>query len=126
MRQAIELDHHMALTRPLPLEGQLVANYIRKLVPRPAKLPEFISISGHKVTPLGWDQDKNKNIKGTDPLGLLPKAIGPWPTWVKDFRGGVPFSQHEMVEFFRWWDDQEDAQAAVDVVWGQKTEEKVD
>lgn len=110
----------MPVTRPLPDIARIVAVYIRQQVPRPEELPAFIETSGHKVTPLAWPADRDKNIKGRCPFGLLPKALGPWPTSVKDFRGGVPFSQHEMIEFFRWWDEQTDALAAVNAVWGER------
>lgn len=103
----------MGLTAPMPLEAKLVANYIRQRVKRPNGLP----VKYNKVKVLTWLSANN----GMDccPLGLLPKAMIGWPSWVKDFRGGVPFTQHELIRFTMWWDQQTDALAAVNAVWGE-------
>lgn len=91
-----------------------VAAYIRSKVPRPGELP---TPSPKNI--LSWPAKVGRK----DPLGLIPKALTGWPTGVKDFRGGVPFVQHEMIAFYKWWDKQEDALSAVDAVWGSKKED---
>lgn len=99
---------------PIPDSALPVAAYIRSKVPRPGELP----VPTLKGKILSW----SKRDGGQDPLGLIPTAMCGWPTWVKDFRGGVPFAQHEMIAFYKWWDKQEDALSAVEAVWGPKKE----
>ena len=100
----------------MPLGGRLVANYIRKNVGRPDGLP----VKYGKIKVLSFICARE--YKDCCPLGLVPKAMIGFPTWIKDFRGGVPFSQDELIQFTKWWDDQEqtDANAAVDAVWGKE------
>ena len=104
----------MALTEPMPLGARLVANYIRNKVARPDDLP----VKYRKISVLTW-LGANKGMDCC-PLGLLSGAMIGWPSWVKDFRGGVPFTQHELITFIKWWDQQDDALAAVNEVWGKE------
>ncbi len=106
----------MPLTRPMPPGARLVSVYIRNKITRPDELPVF---NHPRKSVLAWDFFDHRAC----PLGLLPKAMTSFPTWVKDFRGGVPFSQDELIQFIKWWDEQEDAQAATDAVWGPETKE---
>lgn len=104
----------MPLTRPMPTGAKLVAAYIRQRVPRPQSFP----VKYGKVQVLSFICARED--KDCCPLGLVPKAMCGFPTWVKDFRGGVPFSQEELIQFTKWWDDQEDAVQAVNAVWGDE------
>lgn len=104
----------MPLTRPIPEGARLVAAYVRQRVPRPWGMP----VRYGKVDVLTWIAIRED--KDCCPLGLVPKAMIGFPTWIKDFRGGVPFSQDELIQFIKWWDDQDDGLAAVNEVWEEK------
>ncbi len=98
----------------MPLGARLVAAYVRRRVPRPDGLP----VKYGKVDVLTWVAIRED--KDCCPLGLLPKAMTGFPSWIEDFRGGVPFSQDELIEFIKWWDDQDHAFEAVNAVWGDE------
>ena len=110
----------MPLTAPVPDIAKIVAVYIRQRVPRPKELPNQFRPGDGSL--LCWGVNKNlpPSRSHACPLGLLPKAMIGWPTSIKDFRGGVPFSQHELISFAIWWDQQVDALAAVNEVWGDE------
>ena len=86
---------------PIPQEAMPVVEEIRRLVPRPEFLPALN------------DANELRFVGSFCPLGLLPNATrrAPWPP------KGTP--QYFFVD---WWDSlrAEDAQAAVDAVWGTR------
>lgn len=93
------------LTRPLPEAALDVVVALRRDVPRPRELPigcplRFDMV--HMGREFGW----------TCPQGLHPRAN-------HDEDYGLLFGADGEV-FGSWWDEQEDAQAAVDAVWGKE------
>ena len=96
---------------PIPQEAMPVVEEIRRLVPRPEILPRIITSA------LRWDGSGEFEGGFCCPMGLLPSA-----------RVSLPFLEGEVdnldfvkIEAFaHWWDSHgaEDAQAAVDAVWG--------
>ncbi len=104
----------MPLTESIPDKAEVVANYIRKEVPTP---PEGLPNSRSGFTSLGW--------WGRCPLGLLPNVSVHRPGGIFEilacpvFCDGVEaFSEDAMHRFYDWWDEQWDAEAAVNAVWG--------
>ena len=92
------------LTRPIPATAMPVVNLIRKDVPRPDELPKFMGYSF-----LHWPGRKCL-------LGLHPESIIGEPENSSQFAGGK-CSDEQVEASWKWWDDQTDAQAAVDAVW---------
>lgn len=92
------------LTRPVPEAALDVVLLLRREVRRPAHLPvgnplrfDRVWISGG----MGW----------SCPMGLHPDSRG------RDEPCGIPFGEAGE-SFSAWWDEQEDAKAATDAVWG--------
>lgn len=92
------------LTRPMSEAAQRVAAIIRRDVSEPHCLPIGC--------PLRFDMVRLKNRDGwACPQGLHPDAS-------HDEVYGLLFGD-DGEAFADWWDEQEDAQAAVDAVWGK-------
>jgi len=96
--------------KPIPEQAMPVVEILRKDVPKPDKLP-----TGHC-----W-------VKGGlsyCPMGLHPNSSNQMPIYYDEFAGGICDSP-AMGWFMVWWDGLgvEDAQEAVDAVWGEEEEE---
>lgn len=104
----------VSLTKPIPKLAFPVVRAIRKDVPRPNMLPISVEYRRHERPRfLRW------NFKccpmGLHPLSTVGAPIDP---------SGFPVKGCEMVhilQFVGWWDQQTDAQAAVDAVWGKQS-----
>lgn len=99
----------------IPLQALPVARTIRELVPRPVILPKLSSVFGPHVRArvLRWGERDSKC-----PMGLLPHALFGVPTECSHFTQPAPFTEEQVHAFADWWDDQTDAAAAVEAVWG--------
>ena len=95
----------MSLTRPLPRKAEPVAETLRRDVPRPDPRAATFTV--------GWKRD------GRDccAMGLHPKANSGFPSvhWHLPITGVTTLA---MLTFGNWWDEQTDAEAAVEAVWG--------
>jgi len=92
------------LTRPLPDKAISIAEMLRREVPRPNYLPIG--------NPLRFDRVLISNDLGWPcPMGLHPAAKG------RDEPCMIPFGKAGEA-FSEWWDEQEDAEAATNAVWG--------
>lgn len=97
----------------------LVAEFIRKHVPRPMTLPRYgngkftigcLVFYGEGVWPEGCE---------VCPLGLIGSAIIARPFDRSHFRGRLPFDQSDMLVFVRWWDKIRNPREAMRMVWGE-------
>lgn len=91
------------LTRPIPPEAMPVVEEIRSGVPR-AGMPNFGGFA--------FRFGKSKAC----PMGLHPEAKSICPVDYREF--GCLCSTEAVIAFGDWWDEQTDAKAAVDAVWG--------
>ncbi len=102
----------------IPQEAMPVVEIIRKQVPKPEELPLLHNrgdIRRRRV--LRWKESIGDHIMLYSPLGLLPTTIYAAPS--NAYESGLPEEMCDAVqEFIEWWDEQTDAQAAVDAVWG--------
>lgn len=98
----------MSLTSPIPESARRVVDAIRKEVQRPEVLP----------MPSEGDGTALRFVGRYCPMGLLPSCSSRAPMNALAF---VPrrFATTEIEDFAFWWDDQNDAEAAVDAVWGR-------
>lgn len=122
----------------LPREARPVAEFIRKNLPRPTELPEFVhgsilrwTVKNRSISDL-CEFDRNEYC----PLGLLPCAIGRnderiinccQPISIDSFtEGDAPGTDHQIEEFYNWWDHlkEEDALNAVNAIWGEPSTKK--
>ena len=99
----------------LPSESYVISDIIRVFVPRPTL--EDIMLDGGNA----WIRFGHKKINSRPccPLGLLPLATVPSPTSCDS--AGLEYSQEidrEIAHFLNWWDNQRDAQHAINEVWG--------
>lgn len=96
----------MSITRPIPGLCSAIVDAIRNEVPRPVDLPVLEGYSG-----LRWLLDYNECC----PMGFLRAAS----CYLPGDRWGLPgFEDGAVEEFGVWWDEQSDAEAAVEAVWG--------
>lgn len=105
----------MSLTRPIPKLAMKVVEEIRAMVPKPKDLPvlcEFLSVGNWHALRFLFDDG---NIRCC-PMGLHPKSKCANPFLSENFADGS-FPSHEIVSYYAWWDNQTDAQAAVDAQW---------
>lgn len=128
----------MPVTRPIPPEAMAVVELLRRDVERPQEMPQPEPVTrpipqemprpeGEKA-PLRWhgagDGDDGDRWAGyCCPMGLHPKAQDPCPSAVEYDEGEwedneLPVCPPEAVFAFGvWWDEQRDAEAAVEAVW---------
>lgn len=110
----------VALTRPIPEEAMPVVQLIRERVKRPEDLPEL-------VQPFASCRSVLRFVRGNGavrvcPMGLDKTAIMPLPTDAYCFSICSPFRNSDVGvrHCGLWWDEQQNAQAAVDAVWGEQ------
>ena len=101
------------LTRKIPEVAMSVVEEIRRNVKKPQTLP--LSLDQRDGSSLRWGRGKGMFFC---PMGLHPKSDHNIPMASGDFAGGV-CSDEAVKAFFMFWDQQSDAQAAVDAVWGE-------
>ena len=106
------------LTRAIPEGAMPVVEILRRDVPRPGYLPvgnplRFDMVLGKRTSLSGRIVDGN-GFGWSCPMGLHPESHG------RDEPCGIPFGEGGEA-FSEWWDEQEDAKAAVDAVWGVGT-----
>lgn len=100
----------MTLTRPIPKAAMSIVRILRRDVKRPRMLPQVDS-SGYSAR---WD----RKSKGTCAMGLHPKAGNSVPLDSADF---PPCKNNRAIKaFYRWHDEQTDAQALVDAIWPRR------
>jgi hypothetical protein len=101
----------MPLTREIPEAAMPVLEVLRNDVPRPKTLPSA------KYESMRWTEDDRwGSACELCPMGMHPNAISPIPHNCSDF----PDATSEAIEaFYNWFDEQKDAQAAVDAIWPQ-------
>lgn len=94
------------LTRPMPEAAQRVAKILRRDVQQPSELPigcplrfDMVYIAGRD----GW----------ACPMGLHNDSHG------RDEPCVIPFGE-DGESFSAWWDEQEDAEAAVATIWSER------
>lgn len=102
----------MALTYEIPETAMSVVELIRKDVPKP-KHEDFKSVT----TSVHQRPCLRHEATGCCPLGMLPYATRIAPTTDDHFT--KPVLHDAVVGFFFWWDRQDDAEAAVNAVWGE-------
>ncbi|KKN68467.1 hypothetical protein LCGC14_0451030 [marine sediment metagenome] len=98
----------MSITRRIPPCAAKVLDCIRKNVKRPRRLPRLTGSNR-----LRWFK---RTAMVCCPMGLLPGAISPQP-WVKRHLKGWDLPGRGIKCFAIWWDEQQDARAAVNAVW---------
>lgn len=107
-----------------------VAKFIRENTKRPKTLPDFVpkpvpeekrkdftieSCSGGQG--LRWKGSrKDHQYTGRCPLGMLKFATTDSPSRLKHIPV-FPFSQRALTAFAKWWDSQNNAEAAIKAVW---------
>lgn len=99
----------MPLTRPIPEEAMAVVEILRRDVKRPV-LPMLI-----EGRLLRWP-NKHAGRRWTCPMGMHPEATASMPG---DETGFPLCSGVAVVSFAEWFDEQTDAQATTDAVWGE-------
>ncbi len=95
------------LTREIPSQCRAIVEAIRKEVPRPDSLP----------TPCLPSDGLRLRFGGCAPMGFLPDAVNCVPWFEEDFEGDR-FELAAIRSLAVWWDEQVDAAAAVDAIWG--------
>ena len=94
----------MSLTREIPKAAMPIVEVLRRDVPKPDELPTYA------VGNLRWNE-----LSCTCPMGLHPQATSPIPIDEMQF---PPYPHGDIMrQFAGWWDNQNDAQAAVNAVW---------
>lgn len=87
----------------------IIADYIRRSVPRPSKLPKSES----------WlRNDGLRFVRGVCPMGMLSEAASPEPS-AGDHFNPVPigFTDKRISAFADWWDALDDPLLAVKALW---------
>ena len=107
----------MSLTRSLPFAALDVVNLIRRDTTRPDCLPVMFYCSNIHSQHMRWLDDKRWVGFACCPMGFLPGAMTPTPIDQDGLKADL--SAEAMETFAFWWDEQTDAQAAVDAVWGE-------
>ena len=103
----------------VPAEAMPAVKEIRARIPRPRNLPSLWTTRLGKLPPLWttrlrWTHPISK--APCCPLGLHPESVNrPDATSIT----GRPDLDVPCKTFWRWWDSQQDPQAAVDAVWGK-------
>ena len=93
----------------IPSKAQPVVDVLRQDVPRPDTLPAYCGgVNFNDPWMLVWDD--------CCPMGLHPKSMAPLPISGKHFADGR-CSSAEVIAFANWWDEQFNAQTAVDAIW---------
>lgn len=95
----------MSLTRPVPNVCRFIVDAIRRKVPRPHNSPNFVKYS--------------LRFGSYCPMGLLPGSPD-----VAPIKGFGRFGTCSVEAFADWWDEQTDAKAATDAVWGPKPKKR--
>jgi len=112
----------MSDSAKMPEEARPVAEYIRKVVPRPKLLPKMVCFSAG-LCALRWRRKRKRWGKATAsccPLGLCPQSVSPAPSPDLATIIAVPGTLNELGCFVDWWDSltAADAQEAVNEIWG--------
>lgn len=96
-----------------PKQALQVLRIIRDDVPRPEELPNGDE-RGDKLTWCGL----------FCPMGLHPKSSSSLPSCSDQFANGQ-CAESSTAAFLEWWDgiEEEDAQAAVDFIWGSEAQD---
>lgn len=101
----------MTITRPIPEEALPVVEIIRRDVPRPETLPVAQTNSCMR-----W----YRGALLCCPMGLHGTAKLGAPSDGFHFEGELRNCTSDAIEQLGiWWDEQTDARAAVDAVWGE-------
>jgi len=110
----------MSLTRPIPKRALPIVRELRRKVPIPDTLPEIYRYV------LRWMTDRVYLYEGcnklnickrlTCPMGMHPLSARITPAAGMDFANSK-FDTATVRCFYKWWDEQTDAQAAVNAVW---------
>lgn len=99
----------------VPTNAMPVVKVLRQDVPRPKGLPMVFSpgrtLRWWRLGGIGINQLATVCC----PMGLHPKAEAGVPQCVSEFPLAESFA---IRAFYAWWDEQTDAQAAIDAVWG--------
>lgn len=113
----------MSLTRPIPETAYRVLDIIRKEVPKPSDLPrlklEVEYDTDDRVTSwrylLRWDS-------AFCPMGFHVKACSAAPSCAVGFLRDDSWrvTDEQVSAFLTWFDEQHDAQGAVDAIWGEE------
>lgn len=117
IRETLRRDRNQkkGLTRPMDSASERVAEILRRDVTKPGHLPvgnplRFDGVYVKRRSSYGRVADVDGGWPC--PMGLHPESRG------RDEPCGIPFGP-DGEAFSAWWDEQEDAQAAVDAVWGK-------
>lgn len=106
------------LTRPIPSEAHAIADEIRLAVPRPYNNPVMCEFR-HKDDCAALRFWREGCLGGVCPMGLHPKSSDESPSLPDTFADGR-FSEVAIVAYGDWWDEQTDADAAMDAQWPPK------
>ena len=108
------------LTRPIPDDALEVVALLRRDVPRPIELPVMqwahMPLVNSSQQVLRWSMWQNKWT--CCPMGMHPCAKSPVPCSVWSWP--VCSSSMAIQVFADWWDEQTDAEAAVQAIWPQR------
>lgn len=108
----------MPLTRPIPRVALPVVKILRRDVNRPSCLPDLEKTRIGRA--LRWKILKNpKLLTYCCPMGMHPSAKSSYPVEFRTFPVKTA-SDSSVLAFANWWDEQEDAVAAVNAIWGSK------
>jgi hypothetical protein len=108
----------MPLTRPIPKKSMRLVKDIRRLVPRPKKLPRVVQ-----------DPDGSSRLEWGGKIMLFYSGVriskkGPEKLTNNRLDRYFAFdnldTSYPYHRFLSWWHEQTDAKAAVDAVWGKK------
>lgn len=97
----------MPLTRPIPPEAMPVVEVLRRETKRPKQLPHFTV--GYRHNSLVWTRRRCEVCA----MGLR-KGSEPMPTNRREFGACTDAA---VVSFGEWFDEQDDAEAAVNEIW---------
>lgn len=127
----------MAATRPIPAEALPIAERLRERARRPAELPVRFDgrlrwwVGGEPCCPIGFDPvaESKDPFRWRDAQFFL-ECIFPFPgdccdaPWDCDHPDELQVwydtVKPAFYAFINWWDEQRDARAAVEVVWGRE------
>lgn len=102
----------MTLTKKIPKAALGVLRIIRKEVPRPKELPVGLEVADRREL-----RFKRQGYKC--PMGFIPGTNESAPCASSDFPDRR-IGNKGIERFAHWWDEQDDARAAMDAVWPKK------